>query len=48
MSPRLKTGIYFTNYGPFSDTHTVADLAREAESAGWEGFFLWDHIAHCD
>jgi len=22
----------------------MADLAREAEEAGWDGFFLWDHI----
>ncbi len=24
------------------------DLARDAESAGWDGFFLWDHIAEKD
>jgi alkanesulfonate monooxygenase SsuD/methylene tetrahydromethanopterin reductase-like flavin-dependent oxidoreductase (luciferase family) len=23
----------------------LAELAREAESAGWDGFFIWDHIA---
>ena len=31
-------------FGPFSDPNLVADLAREAEDAGWDGFFLWDHI----
>ena len=31
-------------FGPFSDPNLVADLAREAEDAGWGGFFLWDHI----
>lgn len=31
-------------FGPFSDPHLVADLAHEAEEAGWNGFFLWDHI----
>ena len=31
-------------FGPFSDPNLVADLAREAEDAGWHGFFLWDHI----
>ena len=31
-------------FGPFSDPSLVADLAREAEDAGWDGFFLWDHI----
>jgi alkanesulfonate monooxygenase SsuD/methylene tetrahydromethanopterin reductase-like flavin-dependent oxidoreductase (luciferase family) len=32
------------NFGDFSDVRVVADLAREAENAGWDGFFLWDHI----
>jgi len=45
MSDRLKTAIYLPNYGPFGDARTIADLARDAESAGWDGFFLWDHIA---
>src|SRR5215472_13141104 len=31
-------------FGPFSDPNLLADLAREAEDAGWNGFFLWDHI----
>ncbi len=31
-------------FGPFSDPHRVAELAYEAEEAGWDGFFLWDHI----
>ena len=31
-------------FGPFSDPNLVADLAHEAEDAGWNGFFLWDHI----
>lgn len=31
-------------FGQFSDPKLVADLAREAEEAGWNGFFLWDHM----
>ncbi len=31
-------------FGPFSDPRRVAELAQEAEEAGWNGFFLWDHI----
>ncbi|HLV98258.1 MAG TPA: LLM class flavin-dependent oxidoreductase [Ktedonobacterales bacterium] len=31
-------------FGPYSDPHLVAELAHEAEEAGWNGFFLWDHI----
>ena len=28
----------------FADPHFVAELAYEAEQAGWDGFFIWDHI----
>ncbi len=45
MSAKLKNAIYLPNFGPFGDARTIADLARDAESAGWDGFFLWDHIA---
>lgn len=31
-------------FGPFSDPNLVAQLAQEAEEAGWHGFFLWDHM----
>ena len=45
MSYKLKTGIYLPNYGPFGEASVVSSLARDAESVGWDGFFLWDHIA---
>ena len=48
MSAKLKTAIYLPNHGPFGNVRTIADLARDAESAGWDGFFLWDHIAEQD
>ena len=44
----MKFGIYLPNYGPFGNARTIADLARDAESAGWNGFFVWDHIAERD
>jgi alkanesulfonate monooxygenase SsuD/methylene tetrahydromethanopterin reductase-like flavin-dependent oxidoreductase (luciferase family) len=28
----------------FADPRFVAELAHEAEQAGWDGFFIWDHI----
>jgi alkanesulfonate monooxygenase SsuD/methylene tetrahydromethanopterin reductase-like flavin-dependent oxidoreductase (luciferase family) len=31
-------------FGPFADPRTTAGLAREAEDAGWDAFFLWDHL----
>jgi alkanesulfonate monooxygenase SsuD/methylene tetrahydromethanopterin reductase-like flavin-dependent oxidoreductase (luciferase family) len=44
----MKFGLYLPNFGPFGDPRVIADLARDAESAGWDGFFLWDHIATYD
>lgn len=41
----MRYGIYLPNYGAFGDVRRLARLAREAEDAGWDGFFLWDHIA---
>jgi alkanesulfonate monooxygenase SsuD/methylene tetrahydromethanopterin reductase-like flavin-dependent oxidoreductase (luciferase family) len=29
---------------PFTDPATVVRWAREAETNGWDGFFLWDHL----
>jgi alkanesulfonate monooxygenase SsuD/methylene tetrahydromethanopterin reductase-like flavin-dependent oxidoreductase (luciferase family) len=41
----LRFGIYLPNFGPYGDARMLANLAREAEEAGWDGFFIWDHIA---
>ena len=30
--------------GAFADPRLLAQLAHEAEEAGWNAFFLWDHI----
>ncbi len=27
-----------------SEPGTVARMARDVEVAGWDGFFVWDHI----
>jgi alkanesulfonate monooxygenase SsuD/methylene tetrahydromethanopterin reductase-like flavin-dependent oxidoreductase (luciferase family) len=35
--------------GPFdelADARVLANLAAAAESRGWDGFFVWDHIAY--
>ena len=41
----MKFGIYLPNFGAYGDARVLADLARDAENAGWDGFFIWDHIA---
>lgn len=41
----MKYGLYLPNFGAFADARLLGELARAAEQAGWDGFFLWDHIA---
>ncbi|MCC6791787.1 MAG: LLM class flavin-dependent oxidoreductase [Thermomicrobiales bacterium] len=41
-------GVYLPNFGPFADPMALAELGREIENAGWDGMFLWDHIAWAD
>jgi alkanesulfonate monooxygenase SsuD/methylene tetrahydromethanopterin reductase-like flavin-dependent oxidoreductase (luciferase family) len=35
---------FAVNIPPFSDAGTILDLAVDAEAAGWDGVFLWDHM----
>ncbi|HEY44016.1 MAG TPA: LLM class flavin-dependent oxidoreductase [Anaerolineae bacterium] len=41
----MKYGLSLPNHGEYGDIHRVVELAILAEEAGWDGFFLWDHIA---
>lgn len=40
----LRQGIYLPPIGTCGDVHLLVDLAVQAEEAGWDGFFLWDHV----
>lgn len=40
----MKFAINIPNFGSFGDARLLAELAHEAEDAGWDGFFVWDHI----
>lgn len=40
----LKYGVSLPPHGDYGDPRRIADLAKEAEDAGWDGFFLWDHL----
>jgi hypothetical protein len=40
----MRYGINLPAFGDFGDPGALAELAREAEATGWEGFFIWDHI----
>ncbi len=41
----MKFGLQLPNLGPFADVQLMLQLAQRAEAAGWDGFFLWDHVA---
>lgn len=41
-----RRGVFVAPFGELSEPALVADLAAEAEAAGWDGFFLWDHFAY--
>jgi probable F420-dependent oxidoreductase len=36
--------LYIPPFGDYADARALAELARDAEDAGWDGFFLWDHV----
>ena len=41
----MQYGVFLPNFGTFGDARSMANLARDAENAGWDGFFIWDHVA---
>jgi len=41
----LKFGVSLPNHGKYGDIHQMIELALMAEESGWDGFFIWDHIA---
>lgn len=40
----MRFAINLPAFNALADARELADLAREAEDAGWDGFFLWDHL----
>lgn len=44
----MKFGLSMPPIGFYSDPNYLAKLAAEAEQAGWDGFFIWDHVAYAD
>lgn len=40
----MQYGLNLINFGDTGDPRILADLARDAENAGWDGFFIWDHL----
>jgi alkanesulfonate monooxygenase SsuD/methylene tetrahydromethanopterin reductase-like flavin-dependent oxidoreductase (luciferase family) len=40
----MRFGIYFPPFDELADPVLVARLCAEAEEAGWDGVFIWDHV----
>jgi alkanesulfonate monooxygenase SsuD/methylene tetrahydromethanopterin reductase-like flavin-dependent oxidoreductase (luciferase family) len=41
----LRFAVCAANFGSFADPRLSVRVARAARGAGWDGFFLWDHLA---
>src|SRR3954452_14785354 len=41
-----RRGIFVAPFEELSEPRVVAELAARAEEAGWDGFFLWDHVVY--
>src|SRR3954468_20999793 len=39
-----RRGIFVAPFEELADARKLARLAARAEAAGWDGFFLWDHV----
>lgn len=44
----MRFALDLTIFGDLSDPGLLVDLGVEAEAAGWDGFFLWDHMVAAD
>ncbi len=40
-----KRGIFVAPFDELVDPRVLAELAAGAEAHGWDGFFIWDHVA---
>lgn len=40
----MKHGVDFPPFEEFADPRFMAEMAYEAEQAGWDGVFIWDHV----
>jgi alkanesulfonate monooxygenase SsuD/methylene tetrahydromethanopterin reductase-like flavin-dependent oxidoreductase (luciferase family) len=42
----MRYAVNVPNFAEFADVRMAAVLAAEAEAAGWDGFFVWDHMVY--
>jgi probable F420-dependent oxidoreductase len=41
----MRYALCVANIGTYADPRVTVELARTAEASGWEGLFVWDHLA---
>ncbi|MEW1955899.1 LLM class flavin-dependent oxidoreductase [Terrabacter sp. NPDC080008] len=41
-----RRGLFVAPFDALADPRVVGDLAADAEAAGWDGFFVWDHLQY--
>ena len=41
----MRFAVCLSNFGTYADPHAAVRVGRAAEAAGWDGFFVWDHLA---
>jgi alkanesulfonate monooxygenase SsuD/methylene tetrahydromethanopterin reductase-like flavin-dependent oxidoreductase (luciferase family) len=42
----MNRGLFLAPFDELADPRLVGDLAARAETAGWDGLFVWDHVAY--
>src|SRR5688500_3603349 len=42
----MRHAVFFPPFGELAEPRTAVELAVEAEAAGWDGVFVWDHITY--
>lgn len=40
----MQYGMNVPIFGEYADVRLLAELAANAEAAGWDGFWIWDHV----
>jgi hypothetical protein len=40
----MRLGLYVPPFDELADPALIARLAAEAEEAGWDGIYIWDHV----
>src|ERR671914_1974844 len=48
MPVTVRRAIFVAPFEELSEPALAAELAARAERQGWDGFFVWDHVAYSE